>query len=53
MSDAQKFRDRARDCRALAKDARNPADAALLEEIADELEVEADNMERRERTAED
>ena len=53
MSDAQKFRDRARDCRALAKGARNPADAALLEEIADELEVEADNMERRERTADD
>ena len=47
MSDAQKFRDRARDCRALAKGARNPADAALLEEIADELDAEADKMEER------
>jgi len=49
MSDAQKFRDRARDCRALAKAARNPADAALLAEIADELDSEAAKIERRER----
>jgi hypothetical protein len=48
MSDAQKFRERARDCRTLAKAARNPADAALLEEIADELEAEAEKMENRE-----
>lgn len=48
MSDAQRFRDRARDCRALAKGARNPADAALLEEIAEELESEADKIEQRE-----
>jgi len=50
MSDAEKFRDRARDCRALAKGARNPADAALLKEIADELEAEADKIDRRERS---
>lgn len=49
MSDARKFRDRARDCRALAKGARNPADAALLEEIADELEGEAEKIDRGER----
>ena len=48
-SDAQRFRDRASDCRALAKGARNPADAALLEELADELDAEADKIERRER----
>jgi hypothetical protein len=48
MSDAQKFRDRARDCRTLAKAARNPEDAALLDEIADELDAEAEKIERRE-----
>jgi hypothetical protein len=48
MSDAQKFRERARDCRTLAKAARNPADAALLEELADEFEAEAAKIERRE-----
>lgn len=46
MSDAQRFRDRARDCRTLAKSARDKADAALLQEIADELEAEADKMDR-------
>ena len=49
MSDAQKFRERARDCRTLAKSARNPQDAALLAEIADELDSEADKIEARER----
>lgn len=44
MSDAQRFRDRARDCRTLAKSARDPADAALLGEIADELDAEADKI---------
>ena len=47
MSDAQKFRDRARDCRALAKGARNAADAALLEELAEELDAEADKIDQR------
>ena len=46
--DAQKFRDRARDCRTLSKTARNPADAALLAEIADELDAEAEKIELRE-----
>jgi hypothetical protein len=49
MSDAQRLRDRARDCRTLAKSARNQADAALLEEIADELDAEAAKVERTER----
>jgi hypothetical protein len=52
MSDAQKFRDRARDCRTLAKTARNPEDSALLEEIAGELEAEADKIDLGERPAE-
>lgn len=51
MSDVEKFRDRARDCRALAKGARNRADAALLNEIADDLDAEADKSERGERPA--
>jgi len=40
-----RFRDRARDCRALAKSARTKEDAALLEEIAAELDAEADKTE--------
>src|SRR6185312_14125376 len=48
MSDGQKFRERARDCRTLAKSARNPQDAALLAEIADELDAEADKIDGRE-----
>jgi len=35
------FRDRARDCRNLAKGARNQADRMMLEDIAAELEAEA------------
>ena len=42
---AMRFRDRARDCRALAKSARTKEDAALLEEIAAELDAEADKTE--------
>lgn len=38
---AQHFRDRALDCRNLAKSARNEVDAAVLEEIAFEMEAEA------------
>ena len=45
MSDAQHFRERASDCRALAKSARNEDDAALLEEIADEMDAEAERVE--------
>ena len=36
-NDPQRFRDRAIECRAIAKGA-NEVDAALLEEIAEELE---------------
>jgi hypothetical protein len=39
--DAKRFRDRARDCRNLAKSARDVADAAMLEEIAEEWDDEA------------
>ena len=42
--DAQDFRDRARDCRALAKGARTEIDATMLEDIAAELEMEADRI---------
>ena len=48
MPDAEHFRMRARDCRALAKTAATTLDAALLEEIADELDAEADLIESRE-----
>ena len=41
---AQYFRDRARDCRALSKSARSEVDAAMLEDIAFEMEEEADRM---------
>lgn len=40
-NDAEHFRTRAIDCRALAKSARNQIDAAMLEEIAEELDAEA------------
>ena len=43
--DAQRFRDRALDCRVLAKGARNQEDRASLEELADELDAEADKIE--------
>jgi hypothetical protein len=43
--DAKRFRDRATDCRALAKSARTEDDAAMLEEIADELDEEARKIE--------
>jgi len=43
--DAKRFRDRARECRALAKSARTNVDAGLLEEIAEELDGEARKIE--------
>jgi hypothetical protein len=43
--DAMHFRERARDCRNLAKGARNQVDAAMLEDIAGELEHEARRIE--------
>lgn len=48
MSDAQHFRERAIDCRALAKSARSKHDAALLEAIADEMDAEAEKLEAAE-----
>jgi len=43
--DAKRFRDRAQECRALAKSARNEVDAALLEDIAADLDEEARRIE--------
>ena len=37
-NDAKRFRNRARECRVLAKSVRNPEDAVLLEEIAEDLD---------------
>ena len=45
--DAQRFRDRALDCRNLAKSARTLCDASMLEELADEFDGEARNLEER------
>jgi hypothetical protein len=49
MSDPQRLRESARNCRRLAKSARNRDDAALLQEIAVELEAEADKSEGEQR----
>jgi len=43
--DAKHFRNRAIDCRALAKSTRNRIDAGMLEEIAEELDEEARRIE--------
>lgn len=49
MSDeAKRFRQRAYDCRQLAKGARDPRDQRLLEDIADDLDAEADKMDAEE-----
>lgn len=40
--EAEHFRSRARQCRNLARDARNPADRETLGRMADDLEAEAD-----------
>jgi hypothetical protein len=42
------FRNRARDCRALAQGAREPADRSMLQVIADELEEEANKLDAEE-----
>jgi len=44
MSDAKRFRDRATECRDLAKGARLEVDRTTLEELAVELDTEADNI---------
>ena len=48
MSEAQRFRDRAVDCRALAQGARTQADKVVLEELAAELDAEAERIEAEE-----
>jgi hypothetical protein len=48
--DAKRFRDRASKCRAIAKGIQQEHDRSLLEEIAEELDAEADLIEARERT---
>ena len=45
---AQGFRARAKDCRNLAKGARHIADRVMLEEIAEDLDAEADRMDAEE-----
>lgn len=45
---AMSFRNRARDCRALAQRARHPADRSMLQEIADKLVEEADKIDEEE-----
>jgi hypothetical protein len=45
LSDVMGLRSRATDCRALAKGARSKVDAAMLEEIAEELDHEARKIE--------
>jgi hypothetical protein len=47
-ADAKRFRDRAIDCRAVAKGTRSAIDAALLEEIAAELDEEAKKIDAEE-----
>jgi len=42
---AKQFRDRALECRAIAKSVPIESDAAMLEEIAGELDAEADRIE--------
>jgi hypothetical protein len=45
LEDSKRFRDRAIDCRALAKGALSADDAEMLEEIAEELDEEARKIE--------
>lgn len=44
-NDVMRFRDRARDCLNLSKSARSDVDRTMLEDIAAELNVEADRIE--------
>ena len=46
--EAERFRRRAADCRQIALDVRDRRDADLLRDIADELDAEADKIDRRE-----
>lgn len=46
--DAQRFRERAINCRAVAQGTRNQTDSALLEDMAAELDAEADRIDQEE-----
>jgi hypothetical protein len=41
---ARRLRDRAKECRVLSKGARNQSDRAFLQELAEELEDEAEKI---------
>jgi len=45
MSEVKHFRDRATDCRNLASSARTEVDRSVLENLAAELDAEADKIE--------
>lgn len=47
MSDAQRLRDRARECRAIALGVRHSVDRQLLEEIAEDLGRAADDLDAK------
>ena len=47
---SRNYRERARECRSVAKTARNERDRKYLVEIADELELEAFQIESEEQT---
>ena len=47
--DAKRFRTRAQDCRNLAKGARHQCDREMLEDIAADLEEEADRIDAKKR----
>jgi ribosomal protein S7 len=51
LETAKRFRHRAIDCRNLAKSARSNVDAAMLEELADELLEEAQKIDAEEARA--
>jgi hypothetical protein len=50
-NDAQRFRDRARDCLNIAKSTKHEADRTLLEDMAAELEIEAKMIEAEQAAA--
>lgn len=49
---ARRFRRRAADCRALAQSVADKRDSELLMDIAEELDAEAEKIERQEREGE-
>lgn len=47
--DVKRFRDHATNCRALSKSARNDVDRTMLEELADDMDAEANRIDAEER----